>query len=184
MRITNEGRLLFAVPSPYVTHAPIDGRPARIEPVFIWQTEPTWFNPSAQQERNIVISSTCSATVGYRSETHMPLWPYCFHLRVAGISVFDAVPIAVITLPKDAGIGCPARRSSSGLGSKMSMWLGPPSMNSQITDFAVGAWSGFFGASGSGGSAACSNEEMARAPNPPQDPPPSGPDASFRYRRP
>src|SRR5690242_10193814 len=106
---------------------------------------------------------------GYQSETHMPLWPYCFHLRGEGISVLDAVPMAVITLPNDSGIGCPARRSSSGLGSKRSMWLGPPSMKSQITDFAVGMWSGFLGASGSGGSAAWSMEEMASAPRPPQE---------------
>src|SRR5215471_6294372 len=96
----------------------------------------------------------------------MPLCPYCFHVRDEGISVFDAVPIAVTTLPNDAGIGCPASFSNSGLGSKRSRWLGPPSMNSQITDFAVGAWCGFFAASGS---APCSIEENASAPSPPQD---------------
>src|SRR5437660_657892 len=99
VRMTKVGRLLFAVPSPYVTHAPMDGRPARIEPVFIWHTDPTWFNPSAQQERNSVISSTCCAMVGYQSDTHMPLSPYCFQVRDDGISVLEAVPIAVITFP-------------------------------------------------------------------------------------
>src|SRR5207253_9650284 len=93
VRITKEGRFWFAVPSPYVNHAPIDGRPARIDPVFIWQTEPTWFRPSAQQERNTVRSSACCATLEYQSDTQMPLWPYCFHWRVDGMSVFDAVPM-------------------------------------------------------------------------------------------
>ncbi len=36
-----------------------------------------------------------------------------------------ASPIAVMTLPKLAGIGLPASLLSSGLGSKRSMWLGP-----------------------------------------------------------
>src|SRR5471030_1115054 len=99
----------------------------------------------------------------------MPLSPYCFHVRPEGISVFDAVPMAVVTLPKEAGMGWPARRSSSGLGSKRSRWLGPPSMNSQMTDLAVGAWSGFLGASGSTGRAPCSMEETTTAPRPPQD---------------
>ena len=40
-----------------------------------------------------------------------------FQVRVEGISVLDAVPMAVTTLPNDAGMGCPARRSNSGLGS-------------------------------------------------------------------
>jgi hypothetical protein len=52
----------------------------------------------------------------------MPLWPYCFTC-VEGMIVFDAVPMAVTTLPYDGGIGCPARRSSSGLRSNRSMWL-------------------------------------------------------------
>src|SRR3954447_11161286 len=137
--MTNVGRLLFALPSPYVTHDPIDGRPARIDPVFIWHTDPTWFSPSALHERNSVMSSTCLAISVYQSDTHIPLCPYCFHVRVDGISEFDAVPIAVTTLPYDGGSGCPASRPISGLGSNRSIWLGPPSMNSQITDFAVGA---------------------------------------------
>ena len=48
------------------------------------------------------------------------------------------VPMAVIGLPNDAGIGWPFMRVNSGLGSNRSRWLGPPSMNSQMTDFAVG----------------------------------------------
>src|SRR5205085_10847347 len=55
---TYAGRFSLAAPSPYVVHEPSDGRPAKMSPVFIWQTEPTWFNPSAQQDFTTAISST------------------------------------------------------------------------------------------------------------------------------
>ena len=38
--------------------------------------------------------------------------------------------------------------SSSGFGSKVSTWLGPPCMNSEMTRFAVAGKGGAFGASG------------------------------------
>src|SRR2546430_2735479 len=110
-----------------------------MSPVFIWQTEPTWFKPSAQQERRTQMSSTCCASVGYQSDTQMPLLPCCLKVRFDGISELEAVPIAVIGRPNDSGIGWPASLSSSGLGSKRSRWLGPPSMKSQMTDLAFGA---------------------------------------------
>src|SRR5262249_44555553 len=99
------------------------------------------------------ISSTCCAIFGYQSETHMSLWPYCLNVRLEASSVLLAVPIAVIGLPNDAGMGWPFSSSSFGLGSKRSTWLGPPSMNNQMIDLAFGSWCGFFGASGSGGPA-------------------------------
>src|SRR6185437_14641494 len=101
-------------------HAPIDGRPAMIEPVFIWQTEPTWFNPSAQHERITHSSSACFATCGYQSDTGIPLCPYRVNVRRVGISVLPAVPIAVITCPNEAGMGLPASFWSIGLGSNRS----------------------------------------------------------------
>src|SRR6185369_5810998 len=95
------------------------------------------------------ISSTCSATFGYQSDTHMPLCPYCLKVRLEPSRVLLLVPMAVIGLPKEAGIGWPLNSVNLGFGSKMSMWLGPPSMKSQITDLAFGSWCGFFGARGS-----------------------------------
>ena len=44
--------------------------------------------------------------------------PYCLNFRVEAMRVFDAVPIAVIGLPNDAGIGCPFIRVNSGFGSE------------------------------------------------------------------
>src|SRR5712692_1256851 len=96
------------------------------------------------------MSSTCSAIFGYQSETQMPLWPYCLNARLLGMRVLFEVPMAVMGRPNDAGMGCPAKSSSLGLGSNRSTWLGPPSMKSQMIDLAVGAWCGFLGASGSG----------------------------------
>ena len=38
--------------------------------------------------------------------------------------------------------------SRAGLGSKESIWLTPPSIDRKMQDFALGLWSGVFGASG------------------------------------
>src|SRR6185369_12257440 len=128
--------------------------------------------PSCQQDRITVMSSTCCAMFGYQSETQIPLWPCCFQVRLDGISVLPPVPMAVIGFPNEAGSGWPARRSSSGLGSNKSMWLGPPSMNTQITDLALGAKCGAFGARGSSGEPVVaalpspSSDENAIAPSP------------------
>src|SRR5258708_22171420 len=128
--------------------------------------------PSCQHDRSTVMSSTCLAMWGYQSETQMPLWPCCFQARFDGISVLPPVPMAVMGLPNDAGSDWAASRSSSGLGSNRSRWLGPPSTNTQITDLALGGKCGGFGASGSSAAAVVaallspSREENASAPNP------------------
>src|SRR4051812_30409871 len=95
-RITKPGRFRLGEPIPYWTHAPSEGRPARIAPVFIWHTEPTWFRPSAQQDRITLSLSTCCATCGYQSETWIPLSPYFRNVRFVGRRAFPAVPIEVI----------------------------------------------------------------------------------------
>jgi hypothetical protein len=84
------------------------------------------------------MSSVCLAISGSQSETQIPLCPCCFQVRFEGMSVLFEVPMAVTTLPNDAGMGCPASFSRVGFGSKRSMWLGPPSMKIQMTDLAVG----------------------------------------------
>src|SRR5947207_2455913 len=106
--------------------------------------------PSVQQERITVISSTCSAMFGYQSETQMPLCPYCLKVRFEGIMPFLEVPGMAVNFGRmDSGRGWPASSSSFGLGSNRSMWLGPPSMKSQMMDLAVGGKCGFLGAIGS-----------------------------------
>ena len=59
------------------------------------------------------ISSTCCATLGYQSETHMPLCPYCLKLRFEPSKVLLLVPMAVMGLPEEAGMGWPASLFSS-----------------------------------------------------------------------
>ena len=88
--------------------------------MFIWQTLPTWFTPSAQHDRITAMSSTTSATFGYQSETHVPAWPCCSNFRRLASKLLPPTPIEVKTLPKLGGSGWPAHRVSSGLGSKRS----------------------------------------------------------------
>ena len=45
-------------------------------------------------------------------------------------------------------MGCPAYWVSAGFGSKVSTWLTPPLMNSEMTAFALGSKWGDFGANG------------------------------------
>src|SRR5439155_1693618 len=106
--MTKLGRLSLTEPRPYVVHDPSDGRPPRDATAFIWHTEPTWFNPSVHNERMTHRSSACCAMCRCQSETHVAEGPYCFHLRGDGRIVLSLVPIAVMTRPKDEGIGLPA----------------------------------------------------------------------------
>src|SRR5881394_3479171 len=97
---TKAGRFWLSVPRPYVVHAPSDGRPARTEPVFIWQTPPEWLIPSAMQERMTARSSTMPAVWGNQSDTQMPLLPCYFQVRLDASSGEPDSPIAVMTGPK------------------------------------------------------------------------------------
>src|ERR1041385_655633 len=124
------------------------GRPARISPVFIWLTEPTWLRPSAQHDRMTQRSSACSARREYQSEIQRPLWPCCLKTRLDGMIELLAVPMAVMGRPNFSGIGWPASFCNSGFGSNKSTWLGPPSMKSQMTDLALGAGWGNLGGGG------------------------------------
>src|SRR5262249_44754450 len=114
---------------------------------------------------------------GSQSDTGSPLWPYCVHLRGEASNGEPISPIAVMTLPKLAGSGLPASLFSSGFGSNVSIWLGPPSMNMKMHAFALAGKCGFLGARGeppasaTGGSAnsrlPCSKYVSASAPKPP-----------------
>ncbi len=83
------------------------------------------------------MSSTHCAVCGSQSETHRPLLPWRWKVRFDASSGAPYSPIAVMTSPKLAGSGFPARRVSSGLGSKRSIALGPPSMKRKMTLLAV-----------------------------------------------
>src|SRR5258706_15935027 len=83
-------------------------------------------------------SSACREVWGSQSEIHRPFLPCCFHFRLGARRVLSEVPMAVMTRPKDLGMGWPARRSRAGLGSHVSRCEGPPSMKRKMTDLALG----------------------------------------------
>ena len=99
-------------------------------------------------ERMKQMSSTCRATLGNSSDTGSPLspWRLNFHgaPRIGSVPSVNCPP----TCPKLLGIGCPASRSSSGFGSKLSIELGAPTLKMKITDFARAGKCGGFGARG------------------------------------
>ena len=80
----------------------------------------------------------------------MPLCPYFRKLRLLASSL--ALPLMnwYFASPNSAGRGCPLSLVSSGLGSKVSRWLGPPAMKRKMHDLAL-AWSGNCGGFGASG---------------------------------
>src|ERR1700757_3899918 len=73
---TKLGRFLFCVPSPYVIHDPIDGRPATFAPVFIMIIAGSCFGISVYTDRTTQMSSMHSPIYGKISLTSIPLLPY------------------------------------------------------------------------------------------------------------
>ena len=89
------------------------------------------------QLRTTASLSACLDVCGNNSLIQMPPLPYCAHVRGEPIKLLFDVPIAVITLPKLAGIGWPCISFNFGFGSSRSMWLGAPPLKMRITDFAL-----------------------------------------------
>src|SRR5438552_19049201 len=75
------GKLRQVVPKPYVTHAPMLGRPCCPLPVCRKKFALVCSEKSETIERIMHRSSTCSATCGNRSLTGMPLLPYCLNFH-------------------------------------------------------------------------------------------------------
>src|SRR5689334_21389533 len=86
--------------------------------------------------------------LGKISDTSIPFCPYFWKLNGVGIKG-PGFPCRTIISPLPVS-GCPAYRRRAGLGSKVSTWLTPPDMNSEITLVARGAKCGFFGVNGVG----------------------------------
>src|SRR5271165_1846726 len=99
----------------------------------------------------IAISSTQPATCGNTSLTHAPDCPCCWNLN-GDARILSLMLNTVVGVLK--GIGFPLSRSRRGLGSKVSTWEGPPSMKRKMTDLALAAKCGFFGAKGLSAAAA------------------------------
>src|SRR5260370_35267420 len=93
----------------------------------------------------MAISSTQVATCGNSSLTSAPHWP-CFRKSNGEGRTLSLILKTVVGGLK--GRDWPLSFCSRGLGSKVSICDGPPSINRKITDFAFGAKCGVLGASG------------------------------------
>src|SRR5216683_910424 len=107
----NPGRFWFSVPRPYVIHEPIEGRPARLFPVFIINTEGPWLGMSVTIERIWQKSSITPPICGKISLTSVPFCPYLVHVKGERIKL----PVANSVRGVAYGSGCPSYLSSNGL---------------------------------------------------------------------
>ncbi len=64
----------------------------------------------------------------------MPLSPYFRNVRRVPSSLAFFETNWYFASPNSLGRGCPCSRFNSGLGSKVSRWLGPPAMYRKITE--------------------------------------------------
>src|SRR5262249_29437075 len=113
---TNPGRFSFSEPRPYVTHDPIDGRPARGEPVNSSSSAGAWLNWSVYIDLITQMSSATSCSRGTASDIQMPPWPCCANVR--GVPSRLGVPdVKANRLPlmNSSGAGFPVCFTSSGL---------------------------------------------------------------------
>src|SRR4051812_390602 len=77
LNTTYAGKSADSLPSPYVTHAPMLGRPNCWEPVFMKICAGAWLKASVCIDLTIAISSATPARCGNNSESSAPLFP-CF----------------------------------------------------------------------------------------------------------
>src|SRR5260221_13921544 len=106
--------------------------------------------------------SACFCRKGNASEIGKRDWPHSVKLmrEPSNGAVVTSVNCAGI-FPKLAGMVWPASLLRSGLGSKVSIWLGPPAIMRKITDFALAGKCGGFGARGLSAAAAADVSEIA-----------------------
>src|SRR5579872_4671831 len=94
------------------------------------------------------MSSTHSAICGKSDETSIPHWPYFRNCQGEASSGVSPLVNWLGTLPKLSGSCWPSYFLSDGLGSKVSTWLGAPTMNRKMTDLALPGKCCGLGASG------------------------------------
>ena len=81
LKTMKPGRSCDSLPSPYVTHAPMLGRPNSGEPVLIRIWPGAWLKASLTSDLTIASSSATSAKWGSTSESSAPLCPYRANLN-------------------------------------------------------------------------------------------------------
>jgi hypothetical protein len=119
-------------PSPYSIHEPTVGRPRSIElPLPQSRSAAPWQGVSVCIERMSVISSTIFAVWGRHSESSIPAAP-CLR-NSNGVPRIAPGRFMIASTFDGPVYFCPLSRLSTGLGSKRSIWLGPPFWKRQIT---------------------------------------------------
>ncbi len=129
------GQILVLGPQPIEQPGPIDGRvsEASAVPVCNWMTASGWAGVSVCSPRMKQSLSTCLATLGKSSETHVPVWPCWRELELRGSERAAArADLAVVFW-------------SCGLYSKVSIWDMAPSMNRKMIRLALAGKCGGFG---------------------------------------
>src|SRR4051794_22856355 len=146
------------------------GKPGTTRPVksSYWAAE--WTTMSPWHDRITAMSSMQLAIRGNRSETSMPLWPCFRNVRRVPRSLALLWICWYLTSPNSLGRFWPSSLLSSGLGSKVSRWLGPPAMNRKMTDRAFdGKWAAFAASAETVPARSCScwsSEARASPPKP------------------
>src|SRR5262249_32837826 len=118
---TNPGRLSLSLPRPYVSHAPMLGRPNCGEPVLTKHFAGPWLNTSVFIPRTQHRSSAISLWDGSMWLMVMPHLPTFSNFR--GVPRSFASPLMNanrLPLVNDSGTFCPLSLFSSGLGSNRS----------------------------------------------------------------
>ena len=137
---TKPGNSSASLPRPYVSHAPMLGRPGMVEPVLKKQCAGSWLIASVVIERMNAMSSATEPMSGNSSQISAPHWPnflkpHCGPKQFSGLPCNCASCCPAVML---SGIGLPCISASFGLWSNVSRCDGPPAIVSQITRFAFG----------------------------------------------
>jgi hypothetical protein len=126
---TKLGRFSFSEPSPYDTHAPNEGRFARIVPEWIRLRAGTCVGLNVYIERITQMSSITVEICGNSSLTSIPLRPAFLNWNGEGSS-----PPVCRSVRRSTELGrWPSYLARIGLGSNISSCDGPPAMNRKMT---------------------------------------------------
>src|SRR5438067_2435846 len=127
---TNAGRSADALPRPYVTHAPMLGRPGTWDPVRKNVTPGAWLTASVYIDRTRHSSSAIAPVCGSRVLISRPLWPHFWNGLIAGKTGHFLYPDVIVdsrvvprTLSGRSSRWCFSR---VGFGSNRSRCDGPP----------------------------------------------------------
>jgi hypothetical protein len=129
-----------------------------------------WKKLSQVIDRTTHRSSAQRDTLGNSSLTSIPARPYFanFHGEGKALPSGRALPSSLLVFSGRTGSRLPSHLASSGLGSKVSIWEGPPDMNRKMIRFARGVkWGIFVAPTAFARAESASTPARATEPNPP-----------------